>query len=128
MNVTRNFSNAEISCRCGCGAFPKREAQLKLQAMRTLFGGPITVTSGARCLRHNTRIGSTPTSSHVVNAATKQEGLAFDISIANRSESEILYLVLCAGRAGFERIAINRSANFIHVDDDATKTSKHWNY
>jgi uncharacterized protein YcbK (DUF882 family) len=121
MNVTKNFSNQEIGCKCGCGMLPTRASQEKLQAMRDAYGKPLRINSGARCLKHNTAIGSTPTSSHVT-------GMAYDISIAGLSDSEVLYIAFLGGKAGFHRIAINRRANFIHLDDDTSKPTKFWSY
>jgi hypothetical protein len=130
MNVTKNFSNQEIGCRCGCGRFPRRESQLKLQKMREIYGRPMSPTSGARCKKHELSINPTSklTSSHIVDEEDKREGMAFDISIAGLSDAEVLYMALCAGQAGFTRIAVNRKRNFLHVDDDSTKPTKFWSY
>ena len=51
--ITPNFSRAEMSCRCGCGLDHMDEKFMKmLQQLRNELG-PLPVTSGVRCERHN---------------------------------------------------------------------------
>ena len=63
--ITPNFSRAEMSCRCGCGLDHMDEKFMKmLQQLRNELG-PLPVTSGVRCERHNHESGGYPKSAHL---------------------------------------------------------------
>ena len=55
--ITPNFSRAEMSCRCGCGLDHMDEQFMRmLQQLRNQLG-PLPVTSGVRCEKHNHESG-----------------------------------------------------------------------
>ena len=113
--MTKNFKRHEFACKCGCGfddISPKLVA--KLQLARDLFGEPIKVNSGCRCLSHNRKEKSRDTSSHI-------KGLAVDVSCNNTDTFKLIKLAYCLGRAGFKRIGINTKKKFIHIDIDKEK-------
>ena len=110
--MTKNyFSRKEESCRCcGCGGLVP-DFRDKLNEARELAGIPFILTSAFRCEKHNREVGGSATSSHLA-------GCAVDIKCADAwSRFKILSALL---EVGFQRIGIGR--NFIHVDDDLTKS------
>jgi len=113
--MTKNFGRHEFACKCGCGfddISPKLVA--KLQLARDLFGEPIKVNSGCRCLSHNRKEKSRDTSSHI-------KGLAADVTCDNPNDFNLMKLAFCLGRAGFTRTGFNTVLRFIHVDVDSSK-------
>lgn len=106
------FADNEFKCRCGCGMDVIDELKDKANEARGIAGVPFRITSGARCLRHNTRIGSKPSSSHV-------KGKAMDIAFRNSREKFLIIKGLIL--AGVDRIGINDKKNFIHADIDEDK-------
>jgi uncharacterized protein YcbK (DUF882 family) len=79
---------------------------LALQAVRDYYNQPITVTSGARCLRHNTRVGGKPNSQHLL-------GRAVDFTVAGVRPQEVQsYLAMkYEGKFG-----LGRYSTFTHFD------------
>ena len=110
--MTKNyFSRKEEACRC-CGQgglIP--DFRERLNKARELAGIPFILTSAFRCEKHNQEVGGSVTSSHLA-------GCAVDIKCTDAwSRFKILSALL---DVGFQRIGIGR--NFIHVDDDLTKS------
>ena len=66
------ISTKETSCKCGCGLNVQPDFLVLLNKIRTDYGKPIIVLSGARCPTHNAKIGGAKNSSHI-------EGLAVDL-------------------------------------------------
>lgn len=98
-----NFTAGEIACRC-CGEVYIDEAALDaLQRLRDALGGPLTITSGHRCRRHNQAVGGAADSAHLK--------LAFDIVVSPYARGSLLAL---ARGAGFLRFGLMRSG--LHVD------------
>ena len=110
--LTKHFSEEEFACKCGCDeGFISSELVVKLEEIRIKFGKVMRITSGVRCLEHNSDIGSRKTSSHIPN--TDGIGRAADISCKDTvTRLELLPLIL----KKFKRVGINRA--FIHVDVD----------
>lgn len=82
---TTNFSPGEFRCKCGkCSGYPSymKENELKnLQAIRTKFKKPMTITSGMRCKSYNSSLkGSSATSKHLT-------GMAADFYIAGVTDT-----------------------------------------
>lgn len=72
----KNFSITEFKCHCGgkyCTGYPsymKASVIKNLQAVRTKFGKPITVTCGLRCADYNKQLtGSVSNSKHLSGKA-----------------------------------------------------------
>jgi len=105
MNITKNFTKAELACRCGCGFLPKPEASAKLQELRDRCGFPLKITSAARCESHNAKVGGAAKSKHV-------EGIAFDIARPN--SYQMGFLLAAAVELGFKGIGWHKS--FVHLD------------
>jgi len=71
-DLTENFSSSEFECHCLDDCVAKNPAMQmdadfmnKLQALREVYGGSLTVTSGVRCEKHNESIGGKPDSAHL---------------------------------------------------------------
>ena len=63
--ITPNFSKSEMACRCGCGLDHMDEKFMRiLQQLRNELG-PLQVTSGVRCEKHNDQSGGYPKSAHL---------------------------------------------------------------
>lgn len=108
-----NFTQAELSCRCGCGLFIQNDAALDaLQALRNAIG-PLTINSATRCHQHNADEGGAPGSKHL-------SGEAFDIEIGTHDRGELLR---AAGQVGFHGFGFG--VTFLHVD---TGPKRFWDY
>ena len=71
---TKNFTDAELSCKCGCGKKPTQEFFERLQELRDQFGHAMTISSAFRCQKHNEKVGGAKNSKHL-------EGIAVDVLI-----------------------------------------------
>lgn len=111
--LSKNFDSSEFACKCGCGYdIPDPELIRMLQAARDLYGKPIVITSGCRCIKHNAVSGGTPNSAHI-------KGKAADIATPTGAVRYLLIKALLA--SGFGRIGINFKKSFIHADIDGSK-------
>ena len=117
--ITKHFSYSEVRCKCGCGLMNMHlKLMLKVEEAREIAGIPFVISSGSRCPTRNKLEGGTDTSSHL-------RGFALDIEVHSSSDRLIILTSLLL--VGFSRIGIG--TNFIHVDNDATKsTNVCWTY
>lgn len=110
MMLTRNFSLAEVQCRCGCGlANIDLSFMERVQELRDVFAAPMTITSGVRCEAHNKAIRGAANSYHVGQGARLP--MALDIKIVDSLER---YRFLKLAMVGFNGVGIDES--FIHID------------
>lgn len=113
--LSKNFDSSEFACKCGCGYdTPNPELIRMLQAARDLYGKPMRITSGCRCIKHNRNVGGTANSAHI-------SGMAVDIATPTGTTRYLIIESLMA--AGFKRIGINFKKSFIHADIDDSKPS-----
>ena len=106
-----NFGKHEVSCK-HCGEFYlDRNAMSKLQQLRDLWGQPLVINSGHRCVVHNRNVGGSPTSQHLK--------IAFDCHMPKTKQEEFITL---AKRVGFTGIGIYN--NFVHLDTGPSRTWK----
>lgn len=106
-DLTKNFSRSEFACRCGCGLAAVDPVLVALlQAVRDHFGRPVTITSGLRCRKHNTRAGGAPASYHIT-------GKAADFVVRDVRPREV-YRWLAAEVAG--RYGVMEYKGWVHVD------------
>ena len=104
----------------GSGRNMHEHTLLKLDQARHLFGAPMRITSGYRTPEHNRKVGGVENSAHT-------RGYAADISTAGMRERDVVRLIACLTKVGFDRIG--RGKTFVHVDDDPEKPSPaYWDY
>lgn len=113
-----NFTEADFRCRhCGKQEM-KPEFMARLQALRNVYGRPMTITSGYRCPDHPIEKAKAEPGMHAT-------GLACDIGVRGAEAYEIMRLAM---QAGFTGIGVQQkgSGRFIHVDLRTTPTV--WSY
>jgi uncharacterized protein YcbK (DUF882 family) len=114
--LTPNFSEVEFACKC-CGKVKvDQELVLRLQVARDLYGGPMRITSGYRCPRHNKAVGGVLNSYHV-------QGKAADVLCPQGNWDD---MVSAFEAAGFLRMGFYRSQGFIHVDVGESPSPACW--
>ena len=108
--LTSHFTTQELACRCGreaCDAVAMQPAFMrKLELLRVLWGKPLVVTSGARCVLWNAHVGGSPHSQHL-------EGNAADLHLEEPGDGP--KLAALAEKVGLGGIGLARA--FIHVDN-----------
>ena len=104
-DLSEHFSRHEFACKCGCG-FDTVDAELLkvLEIIRNHFDRPITINSGCRCLRYNSRIGGANTSQHLL-------GRAADIDVKGIDPALVQELAVQLGVGG-----IGKYKTFTHID------------
>ena len=112
--LTEHFTKEEFDCQCGCGngdIVISEKLVYELEHVRKIYGKPMRINSGIRCLSHNRSIGSRDTSSHI-------KGLAADIGCTDMgTRLELVKRLLRDGE--FTRVGMHK--DFIHVDVDYDK-------
>ena len=76
---SKYFSDAELSCRCGCGERPQDEIMKLADLVRNGWNKPLLCSSGARCKKHNEKVGGAKYSAHM-------NGLAIDLQPINSAD------------------------------------------
>ena len=112
------FKKQEFFCKCGCGLNIENIDQTliyQLNLARKFAGVPFVINSSIRCIKHNRRVGGSPTSSHL-------KGFAVDIRTKNKYVKKRVLFGL--KQAGFCRIGIYKT--FIHADNDPDKPCAQW--
>lgn len=70
--LSKNFDSSEFACKCGCGYdTPDPELIRMLQAARDLYGKPMIISSGCRCIKHNRAVGGAANSAHITGKAAE---------------------------------------------------------
>ena len=111
--MTKNFSRKEFECKCGCGSNRIDPLLVEtLQVIRDTAGGALTVTSGVRCPRHNSKVGGVPDSQHVLGKAAdivwgRPAGDLYNIIYRLYRQGKIQHL-------GFLKLYSEK--NFVHID------------
>ena len=100
-----NFAVSEIACSCCGEVYIWPEPLDALRRLCNLIGGPLTITSGHRCARHNSD-PKTGGKNHSVHLQ-----LAFDLALKTYPRSRMLAL---ARAAGFKRFGLMLTG--LHVD------------
>lgn len=121
MQLTKNFSSSELECR-HCNECKMDESFMEwLQALRTVYCKPITISSGYRCPEYNDRVSSTGLE------GPHTTGKAVDIAVDREEASVLLEL---AYKLGVKGVGINQkgSNRFLHFDllDEGRPTI--WSY
>ncbi len=122
--LSPNFSAREFTCSCGLctGQYVDQDLIDKLEEVRHIYGGPITVTSGYRCARKQAMLRAAGNETSV-GLSTHEQGRAADITAPDMAKLEVAVDLV------FETYGVARS--FIHVDlrpkrPDGTKRT--WRY
>lgn len=119
------FSTKEFACKCGCG-FGAQEYHIAsdlihaLHCLRVKINLPFVVTSGARCLKHNTASEGGARSTHMAGGVggectKKYEGQcrAVDVSTSGWSmahRAEAIQMALAMG------LRVGMATTFLHFD------------
>lgn len=107
---TKNFTPAEVACKCGCGMLPDAGFMNKVQGLRDYVGSALKPTSGARCPAYNAKVSET--------GATGPHTTGHAIDFETRG-TEAYKVANAAFRLGFSGIGINQKGDsrFVHIDD-----------
>jgi len=106
-DLSKNFSRHEFACKCGCGLNTVDAELIKvLQDVRDHFQAPIEITSGCRCLKHNTDVGGSVASKHM-------EAKAADITMWSDGPTRIHYYLT---HNYPEKYGIGNYKTFTHID------------
>lgn len=112
-DISEHFDRSEFECKDNCG-FVAVDIELisVLEDLRSYFGGPITITSGCRCQKHNTEIpGAAPNSMHT-------KGIAVDFKTKNSAKRQVhsRYIYDYLDRKYPNKYGIGLYNNRIHLD------------
>ena len=91
MKLTKNFDLKEFECKCGCKMpLEVYENVIKLagdlQKLRTYLDRPIKINSAYRCESHNSNVGGSKTSQHLL-------GKASDITVQSLKPAEVFIVI-----------------------------------
>jgi zinc D-Ala-D-Ala carboxypeptidase len=110
----KHFTPRDFTCNCDglCDHEDviSRDVVTRLDKICDLIGMPIKVLSGARCKKHNHKVGGRILSSHI-----PKDGVSHGVDI-RCPDPEFRFAFMAAALPMFNRIGIGR--DFIHVDDD----------
>lgn len=102
--ATDNFKWSEFECHCGCGCADMTSETLRaLQAARGIYGNPIHVSSGFRCVPYDLSRGG---------KGNHPTGQAVDVLCSDMQDR--YDLIYAAMRAGFRRVEV--APNYLHFD------------
>ena len=118
--LSPNFTVYEFRCRDGSDVVMIDESLVVLlQCIREHFGKPITITSGYRTGTHNTAVGGSRSSQHLL-------GRAADIQVAGVSVEDVAAYAesLLPGWGGVGRYPVKagRTKGWVHVDTRPNKS------
>lgn len=115
-DLTLHFSEAEFACKCNCGLASIDPSLVDLiEESRQETGIAFEITSGCRCIAHNTSVGGKENSAHLL--FTDELCHAADIKCSN---SHQMYLMGKNLIEKFKRIEFGKSVKgnlWIHVDN-----------
>lgn len=106
----RYFQPHELACKCCGNLLHDPEATVRLENLRVLWGRPLIVNSGFRCLTYNAQVGGAIRSMHL-------EGRAWDLQVDVMERSAF---ISAAKHAGFTGIGVYET--FVHVDDGSLRS------
>ena len=107
-----NFTDDELSCKCGCGQYITDYVFLfNLQNVRDMYAKPMPLSSAFRCPEYNNKVSSTGLDGPHTIAAV-------DVIVHGHDAYRLLWLSMVVGFAG---IGLNQkgkySQRFIHLDN-----------
>ena len=118
--IAPDFKVRELRCRDGTDTVMVDEAlTVVLQCIREHFGKAVTITSGYRTAAHNTAVGGSKSSQHLL-------GRAADIQVAGVSPDAVAAyaesLMPTWGGVGRYPVKAGRAKGWVHVDTRANKS------
>lgn len=119
IKLSNNFVSTEFDCKGNDNCCNKTLIDPKLvvylQAIREHFGKPITITSGYRCQKHNTRVGGATGSRHT-------KGQAADIVVSGVAPVEVAKFAESIGVKGIGCYESAADGYFVHIDTRESKS------
>ena len=116
--LTRNFKFSELACPC-CGKCEMNPVFMtRLQVLRDIYGGPLTIVSGYRCSQHNKKVGGSSNSDHL-------RGEAADIRVRDKTSKQLYKLWELAFSLKFKGIGIGKNHFHVGIRDGSGKS---WGY
>ena len=115
-----DFKVRELRCRDGSDTVMVDETlTVVLQCIREHFGKPVTITSGYRTASHNTRVGGSKSSQHLLGRAADIQVQDTDpLAVAAYAES----LMPGWGGVGRYPVKAGRAKGWVHVDTRPNKS------
>ena len=118
--LSPSFTVREFRCRDGTDTIMIDEGLVVLlQCIREHFGKAVTITSGYRTAAHNTAVGGSKSSQHLL-------GRAADIQVAGVSPDTVAAyaesLMPTWGGVGRYPVKAGRAKGWVHVDTRANKS------
>lgn len=118
--LSPSFTVREFRCRDGTDTIMIDEGLVVLlQCIREHFGKAVTITSGYRTAAHNTAVGGSKSSQHLL-------GRAADIQVAGVSPDAVAAyaesLMPTWGGVGRYPVKAGRAKGWVHVDTRANKS------
>ena len=115
-DIESKFTTHEFSCPCGCGfgSDPDDVSEdliTRLNFVRYLYGYPLVVTSGARCIDYNRDVGGVDNSAHTPDP---ENGQCQAVDLLIRSGGDRARLIQLALDMQFARLGVAQS--FLHLD------------
>ncbi len=104
LRISPHFTLSEFQCPCCLRVRLQPELLLRLEALRGIWG-PLRITSGYRCTRHNRDVGGVPGSRHLIGAAA-------DIAVTPVEQGRFARL---AKKQGFEQVIPYGARGFVHL-------------
>ena len=115
-----DFKVRELRCRDGSDTVMVDETlTVVLQCIREHFGKPVTITSGYRTASHNTKVGGSRSSQHLLGRAADIQVQDTDpLAVAAYAES----LMPGWGGVGRYPVKAGRAKGWVHVDTRPNKS------
>lgn len=127
MKLTSNFNKSEFDCKSGADMPQEvfnniQKLANQLQIIRNKVGVPIKINSGYRSPEHNTKIGGSKTSQHLL-------GKAADIVIDGYTPDEVADLIEELIENGdLLQGGLGRYNTFTHYDIGYNGLKRRWNF
>lgn len=118
VKLSTNFTSNEFDCHgsgCCSSTLINPELVKYLQKIREHFNAPITITSGYRCITHNSRVGGATGSRHT-------KGDAADIVVKGIAPREVARYAESIGVKGIGLYETSADGFFTHIDTRTTKS------
>lgn len=105
LQVSAHFNLREFQCPCCHRVMVHPRLVRMLEKLRGMFGRPLILTSGYRCLPHNRDVGGVDHSLHMI-------GQAVDVAVMAIQQHDF---TAYAVQAGFDSVLPNRMRNYVHL-------------